>query len=694
MGDSSGCKRGSLCQRTVCQHTRTVTMKTIGMMLIGLFVLAMPAFGQPNFGDVPEVAISAKASGTTFVPGQRGFLVVVLDHGDELHSWPSAEQDVLPPEIAEFAIRAQVRVEELPEFIALGPVQWPEPKPAIVPGVDGPMEALTYKGRAVAYVPFLVADDAPVGDVELKVVVELQACDDTTCFMPQFETNTVGISIAAESGGQLVDLDFEGFDATVFDRADFGESVPVGENTQSADDGEVVFTGAKFLGLVPLPAPGSPGFLFAIALAGVVGGFVLNLTPCVLPVIPIKVLTLTQHAGESRAKAAFLGVWMAIGVVAFWTALAIPVLFLKQVSDFADPSKLFGIWWLTGGIGVAIVVMAAGLMGLFNISLPQRAYMFNPKADNASGSFLYGIMTAVLGLPCFGFVVGAILPAAIASDSKLIVATVFFSMGVGMALPYLVLSAFPGLLKHVPKTGPASDLVKQVMGLLLMAAGAYFIGAGVLVLVAEMPYLAKVLHWWVAGLLVVMAGGWLVYRTVRITRKPLPVAVFGVVALLLAAAGIMVAQNQTGQAKERWEQKEAARLERIITGGYSTSSWNEFSSELFEKARADGKVVVLDFTAEWCLNCKALKAAVLNVEPVKGRLLDEDVVAFEVDLTARSAPGWEKLRELGQTGIPTLAIFGPGLPDGPWIANVYSSGQVVSAIKNAAGGGSSEVSAR
>lgn len=686
-------------------------MRTLLMVLIGILASVMPASAQfskndslGGFEDIPEVQVLAKASGDTFVPGQRGFIVVVLDHGEELHSWPSIEQDVLDPAIAEFAIRTEIAVVDAPDYVTFGPVQWPEPKPAPVPNVsaDGPdtVEALTYKGRALAYVPFIVSQDAPVGEgIDLKVVVDLQACDESTCYIPQHNENSVQIGIATENGGQLVDSDFEGFDASVFDREWTGGATTSGAasvDEASSEDGDenASMPGVKFLGLVALPAPGSPSFLIVIALFGAIGGFVLNLTPCVLPVIPIKIMTLTQHAGESRSRAVMLGTWMALGVIVFWTALSIPVLTIKGL---ADPSVIFGIWWLTGGIGLVIMVMAAGLMGLFNISLPQSTYKVNPRADNAWGSFLFGVMTAVLGLPCFGFVVGALLPAATTAGSATVV-TVFASLGVGMALPYLVLAMFPGLLKNVPKTGPASDLVKQVMGLLLMAAGAYFIGAGLLALVAEMPYLAKVLHWWAAGLFVAFAGAWLVYRTARITSKPLPRVVFGVVALLLGVSGVLVAQNQTGQARERWTQKEQARKEQLASGGYSTSSWNEFSPELFEMARADGKVVVLDFTAEWCLNCKALKAAVLNVEPVKGRLLDEDVVAFEVDLTARSAPGWAKLRELGQTGIPTLAVFGPGQEEGPWIANVYGSGQVVSAIEDAIGpvaqGVSNQVTAR
>ncbi|MEO1511577.1 MAG: cytochrome c biogenesis protein CcdA, partial [Planctomycetota bacterium] len=417
---------------------------------------------------------------------------------------------------------------------------------------------------------------------------------------------------------------------------------------------------------------GSLGIV-GLALGGILGGLVLNLTPCVLPVIPIKVMTLSQHAGENRMRAFSLGLWMAIGVVAFWVGIGLPVAF---AAGFTDPSMIFGIWWVTAGIGVIIAAMGVGIMGAFQINLPQKVYMVNPKADSPQGSFVFGVMTAILGLPCFGFVAGALLAGAATMPTGQIM-TVFASIGVGMASPYLVLSVFPKLLNFIPRTGPASELVKQIMGLLLLAAAAYFIGSGAIGLAGEikgdvslLPWWGKMLHWWAVAGFALAAGIWLVARTIKITPKAPARLGAAVLALIVSGSATAYVAGATIDARNNF--------------------WVPFSEESLADARADGKTVVIDFTAEWCLNCKALKKAVLNVDPVKSMLRSDDVVAMTADLTSSKAPGWQKMADLGQTGIPLLVIYGPG--GEPWQSNAYTSDQVRSAL--AATGGETRVSAR
>jgi thiol:disulfide interchange protein len=249
-----------------------------------------------------------------------------------------------------------------------------------------------------------------------------------------------------------------------------------------------------------------------------------------------------------------------------------------------------------------------------------------------------------------------------------------------MGAPYLVLAAYPKLVESIPRTGPASELVKQVMGLLLLAAAAYFIGSGLIGLVAEQPWMARLLHWWAITIALILAGSWLTLRTFQITSNWGSRITWLVVSVILAFIPTWYSIRATEKARVTYEAFETARLEN--PGSYLTNVWNLYDPITFEAARSDGKIVVVDFTAEWCINCKALKAGVLDVEPVKSRLADSDqIVMFTADNTSRKAPGWELMSEIGQTGIPLLAIWSQSDSfDAPWQSNAYTSNQVIEAL--------------
>jgi len=626
----------------------------------GLPRAASAQFAFPGSGNnQPEVTLTVRPSVERATPGSRFAVAVIFDHADGWHV--HTNEPVVPPELRGFtAIPTQIEVRESANA-AVGPVQWPEGKTI---GVDflftgNPVPYEVFGGRAIAYIPVAVPEDA-TGEVVLELAIQWQACDDMTCLPPVNLGDEEGlrtIRIPIQTGdvpASDAGADFAAFDASVFADADaWGGTLSAGVI------GAAPVARSSFFGIVLPPADSAAG-IAVLALGALIGGFILNLTPCVLPVIPIKVLTISQHAG-SPGRSLYLGLWMAVGVVGFWLALGV---LAASFTALADPSRLFGIWWITLGIGLLIAAMGVGIMGAFNINLPKSVYMVNPKADSASGSFMFGVMTAVLGLPCFGFVAGALL-AGSATMPAILILTIFAALGVGMALPYLVLSANPKWIDKLPRTGPASELVKQVMGLLLLAAAAYFVGAGLLALNAGAPlaWWSKTLHWWAIALFASAAGVWLIVRTLQITRKPTPRIGFALVAVVLGGAAVLVAQDQTDKARN--------------------DLWTPFTQQTLDEALASNRVVVLDFTAEWCLNCKALEASVLLRDPVKSRLLSSGVVPIKADLTSNSAPGWDKLRSLGQTGIPALAIFGPGLEQ-PWIANGYTPDQVLRAIEQAA----------
>ncbi len=658
------------------------------------------------FAAPAQVTTSVVADKSQVKAGDRIVLAVVWEFTDDYHIHTN---DPKPP--ADWDIKTIPTVIDVAASsgFVIGPVQWPTAKTiqADLTGMGNPKPYDVFGGDSVvAFVPVVVAADAK--DLTFNLTLRYQACNDETCLRPAREPVTLVVPIAAESKASEDASLFAAFDAKVFDgdwtkggaaavapepstdvkpqptqqpAATTDASTPAATTpsaTTPAATTPQADTQRSFFG-IPIPQGGFVGIVVILLLA-ILGGFILNLTPCVLPVIPLKIITLSQHAG-SQGRTLFLGLWMALGVVAFWVGIGIPVLLF---SSFGDPSRIFSIWWVTAGLGMLIALMSLGLMGMFSLNLPQGLYMINPKADTAWGSFVFGVMTAVLGLPCFGFVAGALLGAA-ATLPKIATLSIFLGLGIGMALPYLVLAMFPKLVDRIPRTGPASELVKQVMGLLMLAAAAYFIGSGLIALVASKPWLGKQLHIWLVAGFGIAASVWLVVRTVKITPSTARRALFTLVGLFIAGMGVWYASDATTRAKNTYIAR-AAAMEAAGGGKLLTGTWIDYNPGLFEQARKENKIIVMDFTAEWCLICKTYKATILEREPVKGAFNADDVVLFTVDLTAETAPGWKTLNDFGETGIPLLVIYTPG-KDTPWKSNTYTSDLVmaeIAAARNAA----------
>lgn len=648
-----------------------------------LLALASPAAARPGPADDPpgsqavssaqetQVSVSVVPSLTAVRPGERLILAVIFNSLEGWHIWPEAGV-ALPPAVDESAIRTAIDLpENPPEGLAgFAGIQWPTAKDTPVANPEGgtPITVPTYGGRAIAYIPVEIAPGAKPGPRTLQLTVHFQACNEVTCAGPEDLSVSASFEISPAAGTPNQPDLFADFRAEAV-------RTPRPPGAEAAASPGAAQPPSLFG--VQFPTPDRPIGLLVLLLVSIIGGAVLNLTPCVLPVIPIKIMTLVHHAGSAR-RAWVLGLWMALGVVVFWVAAGLPMAFFNAA---LDPSRIiFGTWWVTLGLGVLIALMGLGIMGLFMINLPQSLYMVNPKVDSPWGSFVFGIMTAVLGLPCFGFVAGGLLAGA-AGQPGFVVMDIFLGLGLGMALPYLILSARPGLVDRIPRTGPASELVKQVMGLLLLAAAAFFVSAGIKSLLAEKPYLSESMSWWAVAFFVVLAGLWLTLRTLQISKKVWPRLVMPVVAIGASALAVVFADGLAATAKEDF-------LRRSVAGESDDSivpgAWLPYTPARLEKALASGKVVVADFTADWCINCKFLKRTYLDTNPVRARVQKDDVVLIEVDLSSKSAPGWSFLADLGRSNVPTLAVFGPGVSQ-PILYNAYTADHVLSAIDRASG---------
>jgi thiol:disulfide interchange protein len=647
---------------TASNHLPTITARTIIMnhprtllLLITLLLSLAPSIARAQ----PDVVRASAATDHSSAPRGSSVLVsVVLDHDEGWHTNTHAPKVPASWAATGFSAWPTSLTMSFPEWAEIRGIQWPKThtikSDLAGTGVEEPYDV--WEGRAVILVSVSIGKTAPLGAASLPVSIEYQSCSDT-CLPPTTKKIEVRLTIT-DSGSAPVksaDLsDFAGADEPAFIAPPVIDPEQV-KAQASAAPVEVNVLGYRF----SFQADGLVGRITLMGVA-LLGGLLLNLMPCVLPVIPIKIMSL-QKSAQNPTRAFRLGVMTALGVVAFWVAIGLVIGFS---TSFKAASQLIAIWWFTLGIGIFIACMSVGMLGLFTIELPQSVYSINAKQDSDKGSFSYGILTAILSLPCVAPFAGSAMSVAAYRGPVLAVA-IFLAIGVGMSLPWVLLAARPDWLSFVPKAGPASDLLKQVMGLLMLAAAIFFIGSGLISLVATYPFLAKQLHWWVIALVVGAAAVWMVMRTFQIATSGVSRAVVSCFGAFLVFAGFGWAWNQTRNAMH----------ERL---------WVDYSPEVVQEAMAAGKVVVVDFTAEWCGICKSLESAVLHREPVLSALQEEGVVAVKVDLSSLQAPGWKYLAEQKESGIPLLIIQGPGTST-PTKSNLYTSDWVMKSIETARG---------
>jgi thiol:disulfide interchange protein len=615
---------------------------------------AVPTAAAQALSDT-KVSVKAASALLKAAPGDTFPIAVEFDIAPEWHVWTSESQvRGLPKGMTTFdgAVYTAIDVAADPAAaatVAVADIQWPAPHGVKADLGEGEQTFAVYEGKAVAFVPVVLGASAS-GTVTFRITVDFQACS-TTCLAPASVERTVTVEVAPgarESAGPGETPMFAGFDATVFGRVGANPAAGGAGATARAKPITVPLFGWDF----ELDPEGA-AFLPIMLLLAFVGGGILNFTPCVLPVIPLKVMGLAGAAAGDRRRTFMLGLAMTAGVVGFWLALG---LLLSSVKGFEQSNQLFQYPAFTIGVGVFIALMAIGMAGFFSVGLPQWVYAIEPKHESIGGSVMFGVMTAVLSTPCTAPLMGAAAGWAVTTRSPFTIIAVFLTIGLGMGAPYLVLSAYPQLARKLPKSGPASDVLKQVMGLLLMAAAVYFIGAGVNGYLSE-PVKA---HWWLIGALGVAAGLWTVVKALKLAKSAAGRATF-------VAAGLFIAAV-------------SGAIPPVLT--YERLPWKPYSAEALAGAMRDGDVAVLDFTAEWCINCKTFEKTILESDAVSAVLNEPGVALLKADITGKNAPGSAKLAELGRVTIPLLVVYAA---DGTETlkSEAYTAQQVIDAVRAA-----------
>ena len=391
--------------------------------------------------------------------------------------------------------------------------------------------------------------------------------------------------------------------------------------------------------------PRRPGSRAALAGAGnltaatalglaFIGGIILNLMPCVFPVLFLKGLALVQSSGEERGRLRRHGLVYALGIlVSFWIIVAALLALRAGGSEagwgFQLQSPVF-----VAVLALGIFFFALSLAGQFELGLSLTSVGGNlAQKQGYAGSFFTGVLATIVATPCTAPLMGAAIGFALAQP-PLITFAIFTALALGLATPYLVLSFQPAWTKLLPRPGPWMEILKQLTSVLLFGT--------VIWLMWVYGHLAGTdgvdrVAWLCVSLLLVAIAGW------ALGRWPAR-WISAVAAVLICAAALGVALRHPKD---------------------TTLTWQPYSEQTLSQARSQGKPVFIDFTAAWCLSCQVNERLVLRSEEVQRELANNKVVLIRADWTKYDPAITRELASVGRSGVPTYVIYpiGKSTPD-------------------------------
>ena len=410
------------------------------------------------------------------------------------------------------------------------------------------------------------------------------------------------------------------------------------------------------------------GGIWRFLLMAVVGGLILNLMPCVLPVISLKMMSLVSQAGESVARVRQLGLAFTAGILATFLALAATVVALQAGGEqigwgFQFQSPAF-VLFLTG----LVFVLGLSLFGVVTFRLPgSGSFGGLGDGEGVGSSFANGVLATVLATPCTAPFLGAALGFAFSQSAPIIFA-VFAAAALGMALPYLLLTWYPGWMRYLPKPGAWMERFKQGMGFLLMATVLWLMW----VLGKQLGMEAVV---WAGSFLLCLAlGAWILGSWIDLRSSGRQRLAAWTAALVIAIAGYVVFLRPL--------LVESAGSQAVAA--IADTDWEAFDVERVETHIGEGRTVFVDFTAEWCWTCKVNERTVLSDADVRARFEELDVVLVKADWTSRNDEITDMLRAFGRSGVPLYVIFPGGQPERPLVLpEVITAGIVLEYLERA-----------
>jgi len=527
----------------------------------------------------------------------------------------------------------------------IGPTEWPEPEVFRDLAADGDraIETYGYTGQ-VLLVSHIVPRATFDGPIRLGSKARFIACK-IICVPGEVELERTLMLGAGRLPGDAPPSEL----TALFDRYQ--------ARVVAADDPR--FRGQESLGggLTPSPAPASAaaprsiGLLRAFLLA-LLGGLILNAMPCVLPILAIKTVGLAEIARESRRRVAAHGLVYTAGILCSMWLLAGAVLGLRQAGLAVGWGFQFQEPLFLAGISIVLLLFALNLFGIWEItpSFSRLATVGN-ESKGLRRSFFDGFLAVTLATPCSAPFLGTAVGFAFAGGAVEI-AVIFTSIGLGLAIPFALVSFVPSWARWMPRSGPWMARLRAGLGFALLATMTWLLwllgGAGgndLLGLVLAL-LVAIALAAWVLGQL--QLGG-------RVTAVRLTLAAIGVTIVAgLSALSLVPTPDRSGT--------------QALVGASGALTWQSFDRSRIRADLENERAVFVYFTADWCVTCKLNESLVLESDRVVSELARLDFATYRGDWTLRDPNIRDELQRFGKAGVPVYLVYGPTRPhDDPLI---------------------------
>jgi len=631
--------------------------------VFGLWLAASPAWGQFDgegpgglgFGGGPGGPITVSAQFSTAQDGKPARLFVAAQLKPGWHIY-SITQPVGGP------IKTQIELANSKDWRRMGDFR-PDPAPKdtteeAFPGV--PIEI--HEGTVVWTAPIELAAGVDPRRLKIEGKLKVQLCDAGSCQLrdPPF-TATLGPGIRLP-------------EVTAGSGSGFNEEA-LREHIAKQDEGTS---------------------LWLQLAAGFLGGIILNLMPCVLPVIGLKILSFVEQSGHDRKTALLLNVWYSLGLLSVFLALAGLTIALKLTIDLTlQWGGLFQYPPFNVFIAALVFTMALAFLGVWEFPVPGfvgrgRAVELAGR-EGVAGAFFMGVITTMLATPCTGPYMATAVGWAVAQPPHTVLA-VFASVGLGMASPYLLIGAFPQLIRFLPKPGAWMETFQQLMGFVLLGTVVFvftFLETSYIVPTIGLLFALWVACWWIGRTppaaefrakarrwmeaAAIVGLGWLVLFPGFDTVLPERLSGWG-----RGLREVMQARLDERAAIATGEANAGKRNEHVLP-------WQPFTTQqAFEGLLNSGKTVLVDFTADWCATCKTLEALYLNTQEVRELVRRNGVVTVKADCTSAKSEAASMLKLLGAGGVPVVAIFPADRPNEPIrFIGGYTQAQVLDALEKA-----------